>query len=164
MGVMHTILGFSFATTLMIANATSVAWLLCYYLLLKPAVSMLLHPGLTLRYPPQPVVWSGSPHSHLQWPESGGVRVQTGAQHRSKSEEELVTADSAVCQELGVAPEKAPILEDSQPPLAGLASDELTLLLFSYVFMFKTAPALSSLPVWRCVSCLDICADRGVKH
>ena len=41
MGVMHTILGFSFATTLMIANATSVAWLLCYYLLLKPAVSTL---------------------------------------------------------------------------------------------------------------------------
>ena len=40
-GVMHTILGFSFATTLMIANATSIAWLLCYYLLLKPAVSAL---------------------------------------------------------------------------------------------------------------------------
>ena len=38
---MHTILGFSFATTLMIANATSVAWLLCYYLLLKPAVNTL---------------------------------------------------------------------------------------------------------------------------
>ena len=40
--VMHTILGFSFPTTLMIANSTSVAWLLCYYMLLKPAVSMLL--------------------------------------------------------------------------------------------------------------------------
>ncbi len=54
MGVMHTILGFSFATTLMIANATSVAWLLCYYLLLKPAVSTSPHsfPSQASQCPP----------------------------------------------------------------------------------------------------------------
>lgn len=39
--VMHTLLGYSFRTTLTIANLTSIAWLLCYYLLLKPAVSIL---------------------------------------------------------------------------------------------------------------------------
>ncbi|CAL5228292.1 g11397 [Coccomyxa viridis] len=84
-GVMHTILGFSFATTLMIANATSVAWLLCYYLLLKPA---------------------------------------TGAPHRSKSEEEQGFAESAAWQEPVVASEKAPINENSQASLAGLAAGD----------------------------------------
>lgn len=37
-GVMHTILGFSFPATLLMANATSIAWLLCYYTLLSPSV------------------------------------------------------------------------------------------------------------------------------
>ena len=41
--VMHVLLGFSFKTTLNIANLTSIAWLLCYYFLLKPPVRA---PGL----------------------------------------------------------------------------------------------------------------------
>ena len=36
--IIHVLLGFSFKTTLNIANLTSVAWLLCYYFLLKPLV------------------------------------------------------------------------------------------------------------------------------
>lgn len=38
-GVLHVLLGFSFKVTLLAANATSVAWILAYYLLLPPAVS-----------------------------------------------------------------------------------------------------------------------------
>ena len=34
-GVLHTLLGFSFRTTLLAANATSAAWLLAFHLLLK---------------------------------------------------------------------------------------------------------------------------------
>ena len=41
MAIMHVLLGFSFKTTLNIANFTSVAWLLCYYFLLKPPVRTL---------------------------------------------------------------------------------------------------------------------------
>ena len=41
--VIHVLLGFSFKTTLNIANLTSIAWLLCYYFLLKPPVRA---PGL----------------------------------------------------------------------------------------------------------------------
>ena len=86
--------------------------------------------------------------------------MQTGAPHRSKSEEELVIASSAVWQEPVVAPEKASIQEGSQSPLAGLASGELASLLFNFVF-FNVHPQIrNSCQMWRCVFCLDICADR----
>ena len=39
--IMHVLLGFSFKTTLNVANVTSIAWLLCYYFLLKPPVRAL---------------------------------------------------------------------------------------------------------------------------
>jgi hypothetical protein len=38
---MHVLLGFSFRLTLLAANATSVSWLLAYYVLLCPVVSLL---------------------------------------------------------------------------------------------------------------------------
>lgn len=53
------------------------------------------------------------------------VHTQTGAPHRSKSEEEQVPAESAAWQEPVLASEKAPIHDTSPAPLAGLASGEL---------------------------------------
>lgn len=52
------------------------------------------------------------------------MHVQTGAPHRSKSEEEQGFAESAAWQEPVVASEKAPINENSQASLAGLAAGE----------------------------------------
>ena len=37
-GVLHILLGFSFKTTLLIANATALGWLAVYYILLQPQV------------------------------------------------------------------------------------------------------------------------------